>query len=242
MNNINKWYLYVVVLLVVATAVYFFVFNKKDSIDDTSMSKTIQMCYRYEEKTSSGFYDKAWLKMDITEEKVVGEYRNLPAQKDSKIGKFEGTVGAMNPNTSSRTADVMWEALAEGILNKEQLKINFGEGSAVAMFGVMSDKGDGTYVYKDPTNLSASFQMSQIDCVYLDDYIFVEKYIRENINSIVEEAPVLGGSWYPTRIYINPFAQSGTISYEDGHIQGEMDFYYIRDGENVEINKLDLSK
>jgi hypothetical protein len=120
----------------------------------------------------------------------------------------------------------------------EQLKIEFGEGSAVALFGEMVDKGDGVYIYKDNTKLTSGFQMSQTDCESLDDKIIVEKYIRDNIKTITPEKPVLGGSWYVTLININPSMKTGTMTYEDGHIQGKANFNYVRNGKEVFINSI----
>lgn len=133
--------------------------NKKTPIvTDTTVPEAIHICYRYIDK------DRAFLKLNITGNTVTGEYQNLPAEKDSKVGTFTGTVGAMDPKISGRVADVWWNAKAEGTTVVEQLHIIFGEGSAVALFGEMVDHGDGTYVYKDVTKLTPGFQMSQTDC------------------------------------------------------------------------------
>ena len=129
------------------------------------------MCYQYYKDTSRGFADRAWLKMNILGDKITGEYQNLPAEKDSKVGKFSGTVGKMDPKISGRIADVLWDSEGEGMNVTEQLKIEFGEGSAVALFGEMIDRGDGVYVYKDATKLTPGFQMSQTDCESLFNLI-----------------------------------------------------------------------
>lgn len=129
-----------------------------------TQAETIGMCYHYSKLANAGLYDRALLRMEISGDKVTGEYRNLPAEKDSKVGTFSGTVGVMDPKISARTADVWWISMAEGMTVTEQLKIQFGEGSAVALFGAMKDRGDGTYVYADTTKLTPGFQMSQIDC------------------------------------------------------------------------------
>ena len=73
----------------------------------------------------------------------------------------------------------------------------------------------------------------------LDDKIIVEKYIRDNIKTIVPEKPVLGGSWYVTSVNINPSAKTGTMTYEDGHIQGSKSFSYVRNNNEVKINLTD---
>jgi hypothetical protein len=171
-------------------------------------------------------------------DKVTGEYQNLPAEKDSKVGIFTGTVGKMDPEIGGRIADVWGDSFAEGMRVTEQLNIEFGEGSAVALFGEMVDRGDGVYLYKDATKLTPGFQMSQTDCEALDDKITVEKYIRDNIKVIAPKKSVLGGSWYITSVSINPSAKTGTMTYEDGHIQGKASFNYIRNKEEVLINSV----
>ena len=64
------------------------------------------------------------MKLDIDGGKVSGVYNFLPAQKDIKVGKFEGTVGLLNQNSMSRQASVFWDSFAEGMSVKEELKIN----------------------------------------------------------------------------------------------------------------------
>lgn len=189
----------------------------------------ITLCYAYDQKQPSGFTDRAFLKMNLTGPdgtQVTGEYNNLPAEKDSKVGTFTGTVGPMHPEISARTADVWWNAMAEGMTVTEQLKIVFGEGSATAQFGEMIDRGDGTYLYKDTTNLTNGFQMSQVDCTDLDDIIMVESTLKQTLATIAPKQPVLGGTWYVTSVHVNPSNDTGTVTYEDGHIQETSTFSY----------------
>ena len=158
------------VLIVVAVIITIVLLGNKKPLainPEPQPIQPIEMCYHYSKKQPSGFSDKAILKMTLTGtggSQVTGEYKNLPAEKDSKVGTFTGTVGPMDPKISARTADVWWNSMAEGMTVTEQLKIVFGEGSAVAKFGEMIDRGDGTYIYKDPTHLTNGFQMSQVDC------------------------------------------------------------------------------
>lgn len=198
-------------------------------------SEPIGMCYEHTQTTSNGLADRAWVKLLISGSTVTGQYYNLPAEKDSKVGKFAGTVGPMNPAISGRIADVWWDSMAEGMTVTEQLHIEFGEGSAVALFGEMVDRGDGTYVYKDTKKLTPGFQMSQTDCETLTEKNTVEKYIRENIKTIALEKPVLGGTWYVTLVQINPSMKTGTITYEDGHIQRKTEFNYTINNNEVAI-------
>ncbi len=225
-----------VVLLII------FVVVKKDKkvevVDNNLIVQGIDMCYQYSKENSRGITDRAWLKMNIVGDSVTGEYHNLPAEKDSKTGKFSGTVGKMDPKISGRIADVWWDSSAEGMTVKEQLYIEFGEGSAVALFGEMVDKDDGTYVYKDTTKLTPGFQMSQVDCVALDERVAVEQYVRANISTITPEKAVLGGSWYVTSIDVNTATKTGSMTYEDGHIQGSQNFSYVVNNGEVKINLL----
>ncbi len=198
----------------------------------------ISMCYRYFDKTDRGLFDQEFLKMEITKDQVTGEYRYLPAEKDSKVGTFTGTVGVMDPAISARTAKVWWDSFAEGMKVTEELQIQFGEGSAVVFFGEMMDRGDGVYVYKNSAELTPAPQMSQIDCESLDDIIVVEKYIRANIVEIAPEEAVLGGKWYVTSVFVNPSLKTGSVSYEDGHIVGNADFSYTRNIDEVVITSI----
>lgn len=70
---------------------------------------------------------------------------------------------------------------------------------------------------------------------------FVENYIRENINEIAINKPILGGTWYVTSIKINedtsyqPVLKSGKVQYEDGHIVSEATFIYSTQKEPREV-------
>jgi hypothetical protein len=143
---------------------------KVRSYASTACAQPVAMCYSYDCVTSRGYHDRSILKMTLAGTggtQVVGEFKNLPAEKDSKTGTFEGTVGPVDPKISARTADVWWNVLAEGMQATEQLKIQFGEGSAVAFFGEMKDSEDGRYVYAHPEKLTPGFQMDQKDCATL---------------------------------------------------------------------------
>jgi len=230
----KKILIYIVLVVVVFFGLlYMFLKNQEKNIVEVPEAKApVEMCYQYSKETSRGYVDRVWLEMNITGDKgenVTGEYQTLLAEKDSKVGKFSGTIGVMDPKTSSRIADVWWNSLGEGMQVTEQLKIEFGEGSARALGGEMIDRGDGTYIYKDGTKLTPGIEMSQIDCERLKEQNLVEKYVRENISTIVSEKPVLGGTWYATVVNIIPSEKSGTIvlTYEDGHIQKKGEFTYV---------------
>ena len=240
----KKILIYIVLVIVILFGVFFLILkNKKENIAVVPTKEPVGMCYQYSKETSRGYVDRVWLKMDITGdngENVTGEYQTLLAEKDSKVGKISGTIGPMDPKISGRIADVWWDSLGEGMNVTEQLKIQFGEGSAVALGGEMVDRGDGTYIYKDVTKLTPGIEMSQIDCESLNDQNLVEKYVRENISTIVSEKPVLGGTWYATVVNISPSTKSGTLilTYEDGHIQKKGEFSYTINGSQITVNQI----
>ncbi len=235
MKYTNKNIVIAILIIIIAGAVIWSTISKKTEVKEKATVVTvsekvkiepIDMCYERFEKTARGFYDKALIKMQITGDKVIGEFRDIPAEKDSKVGKFEGTVGPLDQKTMSRRASLWWDSEAEGMSVKEELIIDFGDGSAVAGYGEMIEKETNVYVYKDNTKLTFSKSMSQIDCGTLDEKINVEKYIRDNIATIVKEKAVLGGSWYVVSVFINPSGKKVDVTYEDGHIQNKAQFTY----------------
>ncbi|MES3031737.1 MAG: hypothetical protein V4699_00640 [Patescibacteria group bacterium] len=233
----------VTIFLVLVLGVLYFINKKGVNIPKvaqpvTTDSPEIQLCFYGEHKTSRGLYDVAWLKMNLAGTKVTGEFRNLPAETDSKLGTFQGVVGPVDKMMMARTADVWWDSLAEGMRVTEQLKIVFGEGNAAAGFGEMVDRGDGVYVYKDASQLTHGLSMTDVACGDLDERLLVEKYIRENIKTIVSSQPALGGTWYATTIHLNTASRTGTVAYEDGHIDGKLTFSYTVQNGVVTIIKI----
>jgi hypothetical protein len=235
MNKILPIALVVIVLLV---AGYLVKMNKKGPLADNKPINSISLCFYKENKADRGYYDVAWLRMNLSGASVTGEFRNLPAEKDKKVGTFEGTVSPVDKIMMARTADVWWDSMAEGMQVKEQLKIIFGEGTAQAGFGEMVDRGDGVYVYKDSMKITYGASMNDVDCNDIDDIVIVENYLRANMQTIVPDKPVLGGAFYATSIHIDPKTKTGTMMYEDGHVAGSITFSYSRIKEAVTINNL----
>lgn len=232
-KNILIIILVLVVIFSVGWSLYSDKKNKEienDSVeegDTTANIVPIDMCFYRSNKTSRGFFDRSWLKLKISGENVTGEFQNLPAEKDSKVGKFEGTVGPVDQRTMSRTADVLWNSFAEGMHVTEELLISFGDGSASVGFGgEQRDRGDGVYIYTDKSKITYQLPMSQTDCDSLDEKLFVEKYIRDNIKTIATNSPVLGGSWYVIEVSVNPSSHTAEVTYEDGHIQSKANIIY----------------
>ncbi len=59
----------------------------------------------------------------------------------------------------------------------------------------------------------------------------VETYIRETISTLSPVEPVLGGSWYVVSVEVDAENNSGTVVYEDGHVQEKRDFTFTTDPE-----------
>ena len=124
----------------------------------------ISLCFYGATKTSNGLSDVSLVTMHINGNQVTGEFKYLPGEKDREVGTFSGTVGPVDKVAMARTADVWWDSMGEGMETKQQLKIIFGEGTAQAGFGEMTDRGDGVYVYKNPSTITYGQIMSDIDC------------------------------------------------------------------------------
>ena len=154
----------VVVILILAFFLFFKKENKVAVISEPTTKEPISICYANIKATDRNFYDQFLLRLDLAGDKVTGNFVSSPAEKDLKIGTFAGTVGALDQKAMARTADVIWDASAEGTQNKEELIISFGDGSASILGGEMVDQGDGVYVYKDKTKLTPSYpELSQTD-------------------------------------------------------------------------------
>lgn len=255
-----KKYLKIIIVLIIIvlaiTAVFFSIKTQKnekrqlladgttDNIKNPAPITPIDLCYYRSDKTSRGFYDKAWLKLKLQGDAVTGEFYNLPPESDSKVGDFTGSVGPLDQAIMARHADVWWNSRAEGMEVKEQLSIQFGDGSATAGFGEMVDRGDGVYVYKDASKLYWIKGMSQTDCDSIDEKLVVEQYVKDSIGTIAINKPVLGGTWYVLSANINSGSKTGEVMYEDGHIQSKATFSYLynKDAKSVQITKFEIVK
>ena len=69
----------------------------------------------------------------------------------------------------------------------------------------------------------------------------VENYLRENISKLSPIKAVLGGTWYVVSITTDLEKNSGTVTYEDGHIQETKTFSYTTNdkGEVVSLVIID---
>ncbi|HNW71907.1 MAG TPA: hypothetical protein PKZ36_03120 [Candidatus Paceibacterota bacterium] len=249
----KKIFIIIFIVIVLIFAGYLILKNQeqKNNVDvpnqtDNAVISEKNLCFYYSKRTIRGFYDEVWLRLNILGEKVTGEFMSYLAEKDSKTGDFEGTVGPAGENTKRQLASVWWNSFGEGMNVKEELLIEFGDDVAYTMGGEMVDRGDGVYIYKDKTKLSynSGYTLNSISCESLDKILKVEKYVSENINSISTEKPVLGGSWHVLSAGVESTGtNSGFVMYEDGHIQEKAIFNYVfKDDGSVSIENFEVLK
>lgn len=211
------------------TPVVSFVQNEAQNLTPKNTG-SVELCFAsFGTPDKNGFYDIDTLRLILDGDKVKGELNMLPGGKDSKTGEFEGIVGAVDKIAMARTADLWWFSLAEGNSIKEQLKIIFDENKASVGFGEMVDRGDGVYVYKDVKNISYTLNIPKIACLNLIVRANVENYLQDNIAELSPVKPILGGSWYIISKTVDLEKKSGTVVYEDGHIQESKTFSYTVD-------------
>ncbi|MFA6585727.1 MAG: hypothetical protein WCS86_01020 [Candidatus Paceibacterota bacterium] len=230
----KKYSLYGVVLVVVIIIVAYFVINKK-VVAPVVINEPIELCFaKFGTPNERGYFDKFTLRMILDGEKVTGELNSFPAEKDSKVGKFEGTVSAVDKTMMARTADVWWNTFGEGMNVMEEQRIIFGEGVANIGFGGTADRGDGVYAYVKNPDIHYTLALNDVACSDLTERDNVEKYIKENITKLSPVKAVLGGTWYVLSVALDLNKKSGTVMYEDGHVQEKKNFVYTVN-ENKEV-------
>ncbi len=229
------------IIIGLGIAVYLGVSKKEPNPVGENPQLSEKICFYSETHASGDLYDIAWATMQIDGESVTGELRNLPAEKDSKVGTFTGTIQSEEDSKESQTIDAWWDSFAEGMRVTEELKIMLSDDNAKIGFSEMVDRGDGTYVYKDSNDIPYWQSIDRVSCENLDERLLVEKYIRDNIIELAPEEPVLGGSWYVTSLHLDEKTKTGKMSYEDGHIMGGATFSYSYDTEVTiyDIKKID---
>jgi len=163
----KKYTIFLVILILLILGYFVSVQKNKEATN----VEPISLCYFYSKKTDIGLYDKAWLRLNLRGEKVLGEFNNYPAETDSKIGKFEGAIGPLDQKTMARTVNLWWDSFAEGIKVKEELLVEFRDRSATVAYGEMIARGDGVYVYKDKNKLTFGPSFEQVSCADLDEKI-----------------------------------------------------------------------
>lgn len=230
--------LFILIIVVITSIILFFIKQRNNTKQVKINESQIQSyCYYRENKLENGFKDVAWLRLNIDGLKVSGEFQNLPTEKDSKKGAFEGTLSTPIDKWENKILDVSWDSFAEGMENKEELMIKFGdENTASVGFGEMKELENGSYGYKDKENIMYQKGMSKVDCTTMTEKLDVEKYVRENINKIAPNNTVLGGIWYAYKIETDQENKTGYVEYEDGHVKSEGKFTYEYDqNRNIKI-------
>jgi len=217
--------LLVVALLAVILVIFYF-FNKKEVIAPVvtppalTDTKPVELCFGlFTPANERGFSDKYTLRMslDNAKGKVTGELDFLPGEKDSKTGKFEGTVTPVDKVMMARTIEAWWDTLGEGISAKEKIKIIFGEGTAtIGAFGL---------------------SLTDVACSDLTLRDNIESYLKTNISKLSPVKPVLGGTWHVIGVSTDLSKSSGIVVYEDGHIQEKKNFSFSADAKG-EITSL----
>ncbi len=244
MNKKILWSVLIIALVGVGVYFMFKSLPKEDEVVDVvpKSKEPVELCFGlFTPVNERGFSDKYTLRMLLDNEKgkVAGELNFLPGEKDSKVGKYEGTVTAVDRTSMSRTIDAVWDTFGEGINAKEEIKIIFGEGTASIGAGELVDKGDGVYRYKDPKNLQYGLNLSDIACNDLVVRKNIEEYLKKNISTLSPVKAVLGGSWYVIGVSTDLAKKSGIVVYEDGHIQEKREFNY-EISELGEVNNLKI--
>jgi hypothetical protein len=230
----KKIFYLLLAILLVLTFVYI-VQTKRSSIiiedpaEEVIVKEPISLCFvKFGEKQVSGFYDKFTLRMSLDNENktVKGYLKILPAEKDGAVGSYEGSVSDVDPYAMARTIDAVWTREGEGLTEKSQLRIIFGEGTANIGFGAMKENPDGSYSYEDLEKVNYSLALNDYSCIDLEEREQVEEILWKNINELSPVSPVLGGKFYVVSMDLDLVSNSGLVVYEDGHIQEKRDFTY----------------
>lgn len=156
------------IVLVIIAAALFLIIKKpvphdvpSDAAGGTMLEGTDHYCYLW--STPAG--DRATIDLSVVPGGATsGSFEWVPAQKDSKRGSFEGVAYATDEEGIKRVMKGWWHTSAEGTTATEELSIRFDDKTAAAGFGEMKDRGDGTFVYANSTNLSYAPTLSRIDC------------------------------------------------------------------------------
>lgn len=234
-------------LIIIATSIVLLIIQETKKIKTVDInpivktedvvSEKVDLCFgQFSSPNERGFSDKYTLRVSIdnAKQEVTGEMKFLPAEKDSKVGEFSGSISSVDKVSMSREINAWWKTFAEGMEATEELKIIFGEGVASVGFGEMQyNEMENVYEYKDPENINYSLELTDISCSDLDEREAVEKYIKENISTLSPSKAVLGGTWYVISVFVDANLNSGSVIYEDGHIQESGDFTYSYQDGNI---------
>ena len=110
------------------------------------------LCYAVG-RTNSGD-DVYAFRMNVVGGSVVsGELALIPYEKDIKAGEFRGEISGINEDNGLWKADLIWTAIGEGVVNEEELAIQFNRDAVLIGFGEMEPNQDGRYVYANPDDI-----------------------------------------------------------------------------------------
>src|SRR3989344_8755574 len=89
----------------------------------------------------------------------------------------------------------------------------------LSLIGIIIIIGAGFLIFKSPV-------LAPTPNVAVDIKQNVENYLRKNISTLSLVKAVLGGTWYVVSATVDLKKNSGTVVYEDGHIQEKKNFSY----------------
>jgi len=240
----KKIFKFILVILVLGVFVFLYFKYQKEKITEVpnvfnNLDKK-ELCFAlFSTPNENGLFDKYTLRIILDGDKANGELNFVPGEKDSKTGEIGGTVGPFDQTTMTRTADLWWFNYGEGISAQEQIKIILGENNASIGAGELIDRGAGVYVYKEPNNLHWGLNFPSVSCLDLAERTNVGGYLKDNISTLSPVKAVMGGTWYIFSVVIDLEKNSGTVVYEDGHVQEKRNFTYITN-EKREIQSLTI--
>ena len=217
-KNVRNGVLVLMLLLALILSVFGIKHKTQDGLSDQSPvvvnedenKNVIELCFAYIKVAGdpkNAMEDDYNLRMSLDKDMVMGEINYLPAEKDKKIGAYEGTVTPVDKMSMSRTIDAIWHTFGEGVEAFEKIQIVFGEGTA----------------YIDGLTLN------DVDCKMLDERVAVKEYLKKNIATLAPKPATLGGTWFYLRSNLDTSKKTGFIVYEDGHMEEKRAFTYELD-------------
>lgn len=235
----------IIILIFIAVALSFFVRQKPSDITelfplDSYLNDPVDLCFSEIHSREDTLKDEYALRMRIQDGNVEGELQFIPAEKDKKIGNFTGSIVSSETNNTTQNIVGLWKTQAEGMESTEELRIQFTTTLARVGTGEMKENKDGVYYYADPTNISYALKLEAVNCHDVDERHAVEQYVRDNISTLAPNSPVLGGTWYVYSISVDPSKNTGTVIYEDGHIQSHATFDYTVEESSTTVSTLKL--
>lgn len=144
-----------VAILAVTFAVTLFL-KKDDAVE--------KLCYI--RNTEDG--GSAKLEIDVSGNDVTGYFWWRPSERDIKVGKFSGKINNKE-ELKNGTLNLVWDAQAEGVTNKEELKIKSSETVVAPGFGEMKSVSD-MWVYANPEKIVFEPNLSLVGCEYMYEY------------------------------------------------------------------------